>query len=73
MTIVIPRHTFRMGNVAVITEPVVAAAQEAVEGMETSEDDRYESGSSPSTCPSGSWTVPGWASSTRETPECSTP
>ncbi|MFI9080924.1 hypothetical protein ACIGW8_31385 [Streptomyces sioyaensis] len=42
MTIVIPRHAFRMGNVAVITAPVAAAAQEAVEGMETSVDDRYD-------------------------------
>lgn len=31
-----------MDNVAVIMTPVVAAAQEAVEGMETSEDDRYD-------------------------------
>ncbi|MFF8787789.1 hypothetical protein [Streptomyces sp. NPDC015125] len=42
MTIVISRHAFRMDNVAVIMTPVVAAAQEAVEGMETSEDDRYD-------------------------------
>lgn len=42
MTIVIPPHAFRMGNVAGIMAPVVAAAQEAVQGMETSEDDRYD-------------------------------
>ncbi|MGY4968313.1 immunity 49 family protein [Streptomyces nigrescens] len=42
MTIVISRHAFRMDNVAVIMAPVVAAAQDAIEGIEASEDDRYD-------------------------------
>ncbi|MFF3860285.1 immunity 49 family protein [Streptomyces sp. NPDC002209] len=38
----IPRHDFRTDNAAEAMAPVVAAAQEAVEGIETSEDDRYD-------------------------------
>lgn len=38
----IPRHDFRTDNAAEAMAPVVAAVQQAVEGMETSEDDRYD-------------------------------
>ncbi|MGW7364314.1 immunity 49 family protein [Streptomyces sp. NPDC054841] len=38
----IPRHNFRTDNAAEVMEPVVAAAQEAIEGIEVSEDDRYD-------------------------------
>ncbi|MFE3553823.1 hypothetical protein ACFXKW_02990 [Streptomyces sp. NPDC059193] len=38
MNIAAPRHAFRTDNAAVTTAPVIAAAQETVEGMETSED-----------------------------------
>ncbi|NBM20385.1 immunity 49 family protein [Streptomyces sp. GC420] len=38
----IPRHDFRTDNAAEAMEPVVAAAQEAIEGIEASEDDRYD-------------------------------
>ncbi|THA33505.1 immunity 49 family protein [Streptomyces sp. A1547] len=36
------RHDFRTDNAAEVMAPVVAAAQEAVGGIETSEDDRYD-------------------------------
>ncbi|MEU9008712.1 hypothetical protein AB0D12_02775 [Streptomyces sp. NPDC048479] len=38
----IPRHDFRTDNATEVMEPVVAAAQEAIEGIEASEDDRYD-------------------------------
>lgn len=42
MTTAVPRHPFRTDDAAVATAPVVASAREAVEGIETSEDDRYD-------------------------------
>ncbi|MGW8558008.1 immunity 49 family protein [Streptomyces tubercidicus] len=38
----IPRHDFRTDNAAEVMEPVVAAAKDAIEGIEASEDDRYD-------------------------------
>ncbi|MCX4677093.1 immunity 49 family protein [Streptomyces sp. NBC_01433] len=38
----IPRHDFRTDNAAEAMKPVIAAAQEAIAGIETSEDDRYD-------------------------------
>ncbi|MFF1921508.1 immunity 49 family protein [Streptomyces sp. NPDC058221] len=38
----IRRHSFRTDNAAEAMKPVVAAAQEAIEGIDTSEDDRYD-------------------------------
>ncbi|MEU9115741.1 hypothetical protein AB0D04_29165 [Streptomyces sp. NPDC048483] len=38
----IPRHDFRTDNTAELMEPVVAAAQDAMEGIEASEDDRFD-------------------------------
>ncbi|MEU1435874.1 immunity 49 family protein [Streptomyces sp. NPDC005786] len=42
MTTRIPRHDFRTDDATEAMKPVVAAAQEAIEGIETSEDDRYD-------------------------------
>ncbi|MFI1282469.1 immunity 49 family protein [Streptomyces sp. NPDC020858] len=42
MHTVLPRHAFRTDNAAEAMRPVVAAALETVEGLETSEDDRYD-------------------------------
>ncbi|MFD7554932.1 immunity 49 family protein [Streptomyces sp. NPDC059835] len=42
MTTAVPRHAFRTDGAAETMAPVVASAREAVEGMETSGDDRYD-------------------------------
>ncbi|MGW0394930.1 immunity 49 family protein [Streptomyces sp. NPDC003042] len=42
MTITIPRHAFRTDNAAEAMAPVTESAEEALAGLETSEDDRYD-------------------------------